>query len=95
MTNASPSPLWTASNQRKLPEPWPQIISGGHISMEQQAPPSPVRKRRQPTLAAVRRKCLECMNRDHVGYDCEIPACPLYAWQPWRGRPVPARERGR
>ena len=50
-----------------------------------------VRKRRQPTLAAVRRKCLECVNRDRIGFDCQIPDCPLYEWQPWKGRPEPKR----
>jgi hypothetical protein len=56
-----------------------------------QEPEATRRKRRQPTLAAVRRKCLECVNRDRIGFDCQIQDCPLYEWQPWKGRPEPRR----
>jgi len=46
--------------------------------MESRAPARPVRKRRQPTPAAVPRKCSECVNRDRIGFDCRIPDCALY-----------------
>jgi len=49
------------------------------------------RTRRQPTLRAVRLKCLDCLNRDRIGFDCGIDDCPLYKWQPWKGRPEPKR----
>ncbi len=45
--------------------------------MDQQ-PTATTRRRRQPTLAAVRRKCLECVNRDRIGFDCKIPDCALH-----------------
>ena len=56
-----------------------------------QQPTISIRKRKQPTLAAVRRKCLECVARDRIGFDCRMPDCPLYEWQPWKGRPEPKR----
>jgi len=43
------------------------------------------------TQAAVRRKCLECLNCRTVGYDCEATDCALYRWMPWGGRPMPSR----
>lgn len=49
-------------------------------------------KRPRVTLRAVRAKCLECLNRDRVEFDCEIPDCPLYTWQPWKGRRGPCDE---
>jgi hypothetical protein len=41
------------------------------------------------TQAAVRAKCLDCLCGRK--YDCEIPQCALYPWQPWHGRSMPSR----
>jgi hypothetical protein len=41
------------------------------------------------TRAAVRAKCLDCLCGRK--WDCEMPDCALYQWQPWKGRAMPQR----
>lgn len=41
---------------------------------------------RPPSTKAIRAKCLDCICWSHNGrLDCEISACSLYYWMPFRG----------
>lgn len=41
--------------------------------------------RRLTRSQAIQAKCAECCGDFSDGrFDCEIPACPLYPWQPYR-----------
>ena len=47
----------------------------------------PVRQKKPSMVKAIKAKCKDCMSDYRDGrLDCEIPACSLYFWMPYRDK---------